>query len=213
MSGDQRNCPEDPTATGTDASSSDGSTDESDIDLGENEVFRLSPVDDPRELWRTGLVMVYSTDLTRWLRNAATSDRTLEKRVSTAEAMPNPPIQVLKHVRFVDDSGSLDNCYYELDIEAGPSAEEDKRTEETPSKTDAWYEISASPSQGSDDATYLVLPDLDQAVRSELETVGVGERTDEIVIKDPSESLAVVLNELAMTLTHLTIFRVDRETV
>lgn len=208
METDSRNCPEDPTATGTDA----GSDEESDIDLGEDEVFRLSPVR-PRDIWKTGLVMIYPTDLVGWLRDAATSDGTLEKRVSTAQEMPNPPIRVLKHIRFVDHAGSLDNCYYELDIEAGPAAEQDQQTEETPSKTDAWYEISASSGREWDDATYLVLPDLDQSVRSELETAGVGERTDEIVIEDPSESLAVVLDELSNVVTHLTVFLVDRETV
>jgi hypothetical protein len=257
----------------------------------ENQVVQLSPVEDPREVWHTGLTAIYPPDLIGWLREVATHDRTLQKRVATAREMPDPPLQVLRNVRFValDDASFVEDVaevtgYYDLEIEAGPYYEmvlgaepadppddaevtpvetlgddrrelaiaaiddgtggnrvysdtvlaewaresfvdgyyrydgeayrgyEVERTETASSTTEAWYELSASTSREGDDDTSLLLPDLVETVRTELDAAGVSERTDDIVVEDPSEPLAAFADEIAMLVTHLTIFRVGLET-
>jgi hypothetical protein len=278
-----------PTETSSDA---DGTpTDEPQADSGETQVVRLSPVEDPREVWTTGRTAIYPTDLIGWLRKVASHDRTLRKRVATSQEMPDPPLQVLRRIRFVepndvsfvDDAGGITG-YYELDIEAGPyyemilnaapadppsdamvtpvgdlngeyrelvvaaiqdSTEEDRvysdtelaewaresfidnyyryegetyrgqevqQTDVPSSSTEAWYELAASPSRAYDDATYLLLPDLIETVRAELDAAGVPERMDELVVEEPSESLVAFADQIAMLITHLAIFRVRPET-
>lgn len=269
-------------------------TDETGRESVESQVVRLSPVEDPREIWHTGLTTVYPADLTGWLREVATHDRTLRKRVSTSQEMPDPPLQVLQDVRFVelDDASFVEDAgeitgYYDLDVEAGPYYEmvigaestdppsdaevtpvgnlddehgelavaaiedgedgsdrnrvysdtalaewarevfvghyyrydgdtyrgyEVQRTDEATASTEAWYELSASTSREGDDDTSLLLPDLVETVRTELDAVGVSERTDDLVLEDPSEPLATFADRMAMLVTHLTIFRVRLET-
>jgi hypothetical protein len=253
-------------------------------------VVRLSPVEDPREVWRTGLTAIYPTDLIRWLEEVASHDRLVEKRVSTGHEMPDPPLQVLGSIRFVElpdapfieDAGSITG-YYELDVEAGPYYEmilgaeqvtppsdaevtpvtdlegerrevvvaaleddtersrvysdtelaewarnsfidtyyryegntyrgyEIQRTNAASSSTEAWYRLSATPSREYDDATYLLLPNLVESIRAELDAAGVRERTDELVVEDPSESLVAFADRMSMLVTHVTIFRMHVE--
>jgi hypothetical protein len=270
-------------------------TDEPGTDGTQDRVVRLSPVEDRGEVWHTGLVAIYPTDLTGWLREVATHDRTLRKHVSTAQEMPDPPLQVLGDVRFVglDDAPFLEDAgeitgHYDLDVEAGPYYEmvldaepadppadaaatpveslvdqhrevavaaiedgeddtdanrvytdtdlaewareefidgyyrydgntyrgdEVQRTDAASATTEAWYELSASPSREGDDDTYLLLPDLAETVRTELDAAGVNERTDDLVIEEPPESLVAFADRIAMLVTHLVIFRVRLETV
>lgn len=289
-----------PTGTdpGADASPTDSDpgadgtpTDEPGSDGAENRVVRLSPVDDPREIWTTGFAAIYPTDLIGWLRHVATHDCTLRRRVSTAREMPDPPLQVLSNVRFVslDDASFVEapgevTGHYDLEVEAGPYYEmvlgaepadppgdadvtpvgdlgDERRrlvvaaiegdgegnrvysdtalaewareefveeyyryegdtyrgvevgpTDATSSSTEAWYEFSAATSREGDDDTSVLLPDLVETVRAELDAAGVGERTDEFVVEDPSEPLASFADRMAMLVTHLTIFRVRVET-
>lgn len=255
------------------------------------QVVRLTPVEDPREVWRTGLTAIYPTDLIGWLRDVASHNRVVQKRVSTRHEMPNPPLQVLRMIRFVElpdasyleDPGSITG-YYELDVEAGPYYEmildveqttppsdavvktiddldgerrelvvaaieddtvgshvesdtelagwarksfidtyyryrgntyrgyEVQRTDAASSSTEAWYELSASPSREYDDATYLLLPDLIGSVRAELDAKGVREQTGEFTIENPSESLVAFADQMSMLITHVTIFRMRVET-
>ena len=277
--------------TETNADADDTPTDEHGSGGGETRVVRLSPVDDPREVWTTGRTAVYPTDLIGWLREVASHDRTLRKRVSTSQEMPDPPLQVLGRIRFVEpnDDSFVDAAggitgYYELDIEAGPYYEmildadpadppsdeavtpvgdldgehrelvvaairdsteerrvysdtelaewaresfidhyydyegetyrghEVQRTDGASSSTEAWYELAASPSREYDDATYLLLPDLVEPVRAELDATGVPEQVDELVVEEPSEPLVAFADQISMLITHLTIFRVRPET-
>jgi len=200
--------------------------------------------------------------------------------------MPDPPLQVLKHVRFVTlegapflaDTGEVTG-HYDINVKAGPRYEmvvgaeaadatapavadlagecrdlavaaitedggETRVSSDTPlgpwvresfidgyysydgdtyrgheqqpgagaSTTEAWYELSATPSREGDDDTYVLLPDLGGTVRTELADSGVGERTDELVVEDPSAPLAASADRMAMLVTHVAIFRVDLET-
>lgn len=119
-----------PSPTATDGVATQTPSNGSGPGSAEDRIVRLSPVGDPREVWRTGLVTVYPTDLVGWLREVATHDRTLRKRVSTSREMPDPPLQVLKHVRFVTledapflaDSGEVTG-HYDLNVKAGPRYE------------------------------------------------------------------------------------------
>lgn len=281
----------DPPSTEPNADEDGTPTGEPGTDSGEARVVRLSPVEDPREVWTTGLAAVYPTDLIGWLREVASRDRTLRKRVATSKEMPDPPLQVLRRIRFVelndvpfvDDTGGITG-YYDLDIEAGPyyemifdadpsdppsgavldpveSLEDERRefviaaiedsTEESrvysdtdlaewaresfvenyyryegetyrghevrqpdaaSSSSEAWYELAASPSREYDDATYLLLPDLIETVRAELDATGVPERVDELVVEEPSVSLVAFADQISMLITHLTIFRMRSET-
>lgn len=270
-------------------------TDDPGTDGTEDRVVRLSPVEDRGEVWHTGLVAIYPTDLIWWLREVATHDRTLRKRVSTGREMPDPPLQVLRDVRFVglddapfvEDAGEITG-HYDLEVEAGPyyemvldaepadppadaavtpvrtlddehrefaiaaieDGEEDvdgnrvytdtalaewaretfidsyyrydgdtyrgykiQRTDAESATTEAWYGLSASSSREGDDDTALLLPDLAETVRTELDAARVGERTDDLVIEAPSDSLAAFADRIAMLVTHLVIFRVRLETV
>ena len=270
-------------------------TDEPGTDGTQDRVVRLSPVEDRGEVWHTGLVAIYPTDLTGWLREVATHDRTLRKHVSTAQEMPDPPLQVLGDVRFVglddapfvEDAGEITGSY-DLDVEAGPYYEmvldaepadppadaavtpvenlvdqhrevaiaaiedgeddtdanrvytdtdlaewaretfvgsyyrydgdtyrgdEVQRTDVTSTTTEAWYELSASPGREGDDDTALLLPDLVERARTELDAARVGDHTDDLVIEDPPESLAAFADRIAMLVTHLVIFRVQLDTV
>jgi hypothetical protein len=242
-------------------------------------------------VWRTGLTAIYPTDLIGWLRDVASSDRAVQKRVSTRHQMPDPPLQVLRRVRvveqpdasYLEDPGSITG-YYELDVEAGPYYEmvldleqttppsdeavtpiadldgdrrelvvaaieddsgrthvasdtelagwvrksfidtyyryqgntyrgyEVQRTDAASSSTVAWYNLSASPSRDYDDATYLLLPDLVDSVRAELDAGGVREQTGDFAIENPSESLVAFADQISMLLTHVTIFRMRVET-
>lgn len=254
-------------------------------------VVRLSPVEDPREVWRTGLTAIYPTDLIGWLEEVASHDRLVEKRISTGHEMPNPPLQVLRRIRFVElpdapylEEPGLITGYYELAVEAGPYYEmilgaervtppsdaevtpvtdldgerrevvvaaieddtergrvesdtelaewarnsfidthyryegntyrgyEVQRTNAVSSSTKAWYKLSASPSREYDDAAYLLLPNLVESVRTELDATGVREQTDELVVEDPSESLVAFADRMSMLVTHVTIFRMHVET-
>lgn len=277
--------------TVTDSSPTKSESDEHSMPTEEPQVVRLSPVEDSREVWSTGLTTIYPTDLIGCLQEAASHDRTIRKRVSTDQKMPEPPLQVLRRVRFVelpdarylDDSDSMTG-YYELDVEAGPYYEmslnaepatppsdavvtpvedldkerrefvitaikddtegsrvdsdtalggwvresfidtyyryegdtycgyEIQRTDAASTSTEAWYRLSASPSREYDDATYLLLPALVDTVRTELDAVGIRERADEFVVEDPSEPLVAFADQMAMLVTHITIFRIRVET-
>lgn len=265
--------------------------DESGPDSGPPQVVRLSPVADPREIWQTGLTMIYPTDLIGWLREVATHDRTLRKRVSTSQEMPDPPLQVLEAVRFVEltdvpflDEAAAITGSYDLDVEAGPYYEmvlgaepttppanteatpvedldgerhelvvaaiedntegsrvtsdtdlaawaresfidtyyrydgetyrgyEVQQTDTAATSTEAWYELAAATSREGDDATHILLPDLDKTVQAELDAAGVHKRTAELLIDDPSDPLLAFADQMSMLVTHLTIFRVHRET-
>jgi hypothetical protein len=279
----------DPSPTESEPEETETSTDDPSPD-STSSVVRLSPVEDPREVWRTGLTAIYPTDLIRWLEEAASHDRLVEKRVSTGHEMPDPPLQVLRSIRFVGlpdapflaDAGSITG-YYELDVEAGPyyemalSAEqvtppsdaevtpvtdldgerremvvaaieddteksrvdsntdlaewardsfidthyqyegtpyrgyEIQRTNAASSSTEAWYELSATPSREYDDATYLLVPNLVESVRAELDAAGICERADELIVEDPSESLVAFADRMSMLVTHVTIFRMHVE--
>lgn len=264
---------------------------EPEFDSDAVEAVRLSPVDDPREVWSTGLTAIYPTDLIAWLREVTSHDRTLRKRVSTSEERPNPPLQVLKHVHFIGLTGALFltdpgdvTGDYELNIEAGPyyemrlgaeladppsdvevtpvghlgderrtlvvaaiegDAEESRvfsdtalaqwaresfidnyyryeddtyrgheinQTDRAAGSTEAWYELSAVSSMEYDDATYLLVPALVDTVRADLDAGGVPDRTDELVIEEPSEPLMAFADAVSMLVTHLTIFRMHLET-
>lgn len=278
--------------TETNADADDTPTDEPGSDSDETRVVRLSPVENPREVWTTGRTAIYPTDLIGWLHEVASHDRTLRKRVSTSQGMPDPPLQVLRRIRFVepndgsfvDDAGGITG-YYELDIEAGPYYEmildadpadppsdaavtpvgdldgehreivvaaiqdstewsrvysdtdlaewaresfiesyyryegetyrghEVQQPDGASSSTEAWYELAAAPSREYDDATYLLLPDLIETVRAELDAAGVPERMGELVVEEPSEPLIAFADQISMLITHLTIFRVRPETV
>lgn len=277
--------------TVTDSSPTESASDEHNTSTEEPQVVRLSPVEDPREVWSTGLTTIYPTDLIGWLQEVASHDRTIRKRVSTGQEMPNPPLQVLRRIRFVElpdapylNDADLITGYYELDVEAGPYYEmilnaepatppsdavvtpvadldkerrefvitaikddtegsrvgsdtalagwvresfidtyyryegdtyrgyEVQRTDAESTSTEAWYTLSASPSREYDDATYLLLPDLVDAVRAELDAVGLRERASEFVVEDPSEPLVAFAEQMAMLVTHITIFRVRVET-
>lgn len=82
-----------------------------------------------------------------------------------------------------------------------------QRTDAASLSDEAWYVISATPSRGGDDDTYLVLPDLDEGVRAELEAAGLGGATDELRIEDPSEGLVEYALGTAVLLTHHATFR------
>ena len=128
-------------------------SDEPDTPTEEPQAVRMSPVDDPRELRSTGLTAIYPTDLIGWLQEVTSHDRTVRKRVSTGREMPDPPLQVLSRVRFVElpdapylDDGDSVTGYYELDVEAGP-----------------YYEmgLNAEPATPPSDAAVTPVADLD----------------------------------------------------
>lgn len=102
-------------------------TDSSSPTSSKPQLVRLTPVEDPREVWRTGLTAIYPTDLIGWLQDVTSHDRVVQKRVSTRHEMPDPPLQVLQRIRFVEQPNApyLEGPesitgYYELDVEAGP---------------------------------------------------------------------------------------------
>jgi hypothetical protein len=277
--------------TVADSPPTENASDEHNTPTEEPQAVRLSPVDDPRELRSTGLTAIYPTDLIGWLQDVTSHDRTVRKRVSTGQEMPNPPLRMLGRVRFVEppDAPYLDDAdsitgYYELDVEAGPYYEmhlnaepatppsdavvtpvadldtehrefviaaieddtegsrvasdtalarwvresfvdtyyryegetyrgyEVQRTDAGSASTEAWYTLSASPSREYDDATYLLSPGLVDTVRAELDAVGLRERADGIVVEDPSQSLVAFADQMAMLVTHITIFRIRVET-